>query len=116
MILAKGTHYMADCRLHRYCIKSLKGTLDSAVRPKLLPSRSEGSFGDSFPRILDHLDAGIDVKVIFPKFSESKTGLFMVSSWLIDRYNDMSKYKFGKMCDHKRSIDASGTSAKHGMM
>ncbi|GBN56897.1 hypothetical protein AVEN_46554-1 [Araneus ventricosus] len=72
-------HNLVDCRLHRYCLKPLKVIFDNVLRSKLLPSRSESSLGDPFPCIFDHLEAGNDVEVMFPKLSESKTGQFIVS-------------------------------------
>ncbi|GBL73032.1 hypothetical protein AVEN_128195-1 [Araneus ventricosus] len=48
--------------------------LGNTLRPKFLPSRSEGSLGNPFPFIVDRFEAGNDVEVIFLKFSESKFG------------------------------------------
>lgn len=61
--------------LHRYRLKPL-----NVLQPKLLPSRSEGSLGNSFPRLFGHLEAINDVEVIFPKLSESKIGFPLSSS------------------------------------
>ncbi|GBO15826.1 hypothetical protein AVEN_211407-1 [Araneus ventricosus] len=72
-------HNLVDRRLYSYCLKSLEVTFDNAFRPKLLPSRSEGSLGDFFPPIFDYLGVDKDMEVMFPKLSENKTGLFMVS-------------------------------------
>ncbi|GBL73812.1 hypothetical protein AVEN_163345-1 [Araneus ventricosus] len=71
-------HNLIDCRLHRYSLKSIKITFDNAFRPKLLPSRSEGSLDEPFLRIFDHLETSNDVEVLFPKLSESKTVPSMV--------------------------------------
>ncbi|GBM56426.1 hypothetical protein AVEN_56111-1 [Araneus ventricosus] len=72
-------HNLVDCRLHKYCLKPLKVTFGNALRPMLLPSRSEGSLCGPFRSIFDYLDAGKDVVVINPKLFESKTGTFIVS-------------------------------------
>ncbi|GBO46406.1 hypothetical protein AVEN_115965-1 [Araneus ventricosus] len=57
-------HNLIDYRLRRKCHKPLKVTFDKVLRPKLLPRRSEKSFGNPLPRIFDHLEAGNDVEVI----------------------------------------------------
>ncbi|GBM14070.1 hypothetical protein AVEN_209959-1 [Araneus ventricosus] len=68
-------HNHLVCRLHGYCLIHLKVTFDNALQPKLLPSRSEGSFRDVFSIIFQN-----DVEVIFPKLPENKSGgPFMVS-------------------------------------
>ncbi|GBO41039.1 hypothetical protein AVEN_239978-1 [Araneus ventricosus] len=59
------TNNLVDYRLHRYCLKALKVAFDNAVRLTLLPSRSEGSLSNSFPRIFNKIEAGIDVEMIF---------------------------------------------------
>ncbi|GBO04892.1 hypothetical protein AVEN_255949-1 [Araneus ventricosus] len=84
-------------------LKPLKGTFFNALRPKLLPSRSEGSLGGApFPSNFYHLEASNVVEMIHPKLPENKTrGFFMVSWWFNCRFTDFSEYKFGKMCDHK---------------
>ncbi|GBM19039.1 hypothetical protein AVEN_172505-1 [Araneus ventricosus] len=61
-------HNLVDCRLRSYCLKPHEVTFDNAFRPKILPSRSEGSLGDPIPRIFDHLAARNDVEVIFPNY------------------------------------------------
>ncbi|GBO34228.1 hypothetical protein AVEN_104905-1, partial [Araneus ventricosus] len=43
------------CRLHRYCLKPYEVPFDNVLLSKFLRSRSEGSLGDLFPRIFDHL-------------------------------------------------------------
>ncbi|GBO39908.1 hypothetical protein AVEN_146831-1 [Araneus ventricosus] len=96
-------HNAVDYRLQRYFFKSLKVTFGNALRPKFLPSRSEGSQGDPFSRIFNHLETGNDVEVIFSKLCESKTDPFMVPLWLIGRFNNIFEHKFGKMCYHKRN-------------
>ncbi|GBM10270.1 hypothetical protein AVEN_49992-1 [Araneus ventricosus] len=66
-------------------ISFTSGTTDNVSHPSkthltmlsghLLPSKSEGYLDKLFPRIFDHLEAGNDVEMIIPKFSESKIGL-----------------------------------------
>ncbi|GBM72312.1 hypothetical protein AVEN_228477-1, partial [Araneus ventricosus] len=80
---------LVDYRFHRvlsrtpqchtgYCLRLLNATQgtvsDSSMSQstQLLPSRSEGSHGNLFPYIFHHFEAGNDVEVIFPIFSESK--------------------------------------------
>ncbi|GBN38095.1 hypothetical protein AVEN_191518-1 [Araneus ventricosus] len=55
-------------------LKYLKVTLGNAHWPKFLPSRSEGSLGNSFPCIFDQLEAGNNIEVIFQKLSEREIG------------------------------------------
>ncbi|GBM08205.1 hypothetical protein AVEN_32758-1 [Araneus ventricosus] len=77
---------------YMYCLKPSKVTFDHIFRSKLLPSRSEGCLGNTFPRIFDYLEADNDVDVMLLKLSESKIGSFMVSRWFIGRFNNMSEH------------------------
>ncbi|GBO08946.1 hypothetical protein AVEN_170366-1 [Araneus ventricosus] len=58
--------------LQTQTLKPLKVAFNNALRSKLLPSGSEGSFGNLFSSINYQLEAGNDVAVIFPKLSENK--------------------------------------------
>ncbi|GBM60865.1 hypothetical protein AVEN_179015-1 [Araneus ventricosus] len=52
-----------------YRLRVLNVTFNNTLRPKLLPSRSEGSLGNPFPCIFNHFEAGNDIEVIFQIFS-----------------------------------------------
>ncbi|GBL96902.1 hypothetical protein AVEN_182495-1 [Araneus ventricosus] len=89
-LLIFARHNLVDYRLHRVLsllnegLRLLNVTFASALRPKLLPSRSESSLGNPFPCLFDHFEAGNDVEVILLIFSEREVGpcLIRTHHWI----------------------------------
>ncbi|GBN51664.1 hypothetical protein AVEN_85036-1 [Araneus ventricosus] len=88
-------HKLVDYRLH--CLRLLNVTFDKTLRPKLLPSRSEGSLDNLFPYIFDHFEAGKDLEIIFLICSEicplAIVGLGLVGTMLIRTHHYVPRIK-----------------------
>ncbi|GBN63854.1 hypothetical protein AVEN_52977-1 [Araneus ventricosus] len=70
LILAR--HNLVVYRLHWVIPETPHVTVDNTLRPKILPSKSDGCLVNSFPNIFDHFEAVNNVEVIFLIFFEIK--------------------------------------------